>query len=437
MEIEILYVMLLLIFIAIIAYVFFNCNCSCNVREGFSECRCANGTPHNGYCNSGSATRWFGKVNDVCGSCNDGYKRSRLKRKNRKYTWTCDSDPARQPAPAPAPAPSPAPSPSPSPACKKTCDGDNSRSIVHGSKCQSDGYPKCQDRKDTYERSKHNKLTLNSNVEVNNTAEKCKWNGQSNGNKIKKFDDKLCTNATDYIKINGKTGAQQYSIKELSKHCNDVSDCYGWAKNIQQGDHKVKLCKKNASSTASLMDSGTYDVYTCNSDYVCPAGFELKFDSSENKYECATCPTGKYKSGKNANECLPCKTTCPSGKTLNGSCPPGSTSDTKTCKAIQTQNNNWEKKDNGISYENIYRYGYYPRNIKRIGENDLPASKKRCQDMGNECAAIYEYNWGNKKFYFAATADSEQKASNSIVNGVVEDINHIYLNGNMKSKYVK
>lgn len=298
MEIEILYVILLLIFIAIIAYVFFNCNCSCNVREGFSECRCANGTPHNGYCNSGSATRWFGKVNDVCGSCNYGYKRSSLKRKNRKYTWTCDSDPAHQPA-------------------------------------------------------------------------------------------------------------------------------------------------------------------------LCPAGFELKFDSSENKYKCATCPTGKYKSGKNANECLPCKTTCPSGKTLNGSCPPGSTSDTKTCKAIQTnkqtnkliqhsdvqkqtkskrykqtgkkqtQNNNWEKKDNGISYENIYRYGYYPRNIKRIGENDLPASKKRCQDMGNECAAIYEYNWGNKKFYFAATADSEQKASNSIVNGVVEDINHIYLNGNMKSKYVK
>ena len=396
MDTEILYVILLLIFIAIIGYVFYNCNCSCGVREGFSNrCPCAHGTGSTSgwYCGPSARYAYVLGGNDYCVSCNHGSVKG-WKTNEKGWAKEC-------PAPPPPSAPAPAPDPAPSNAnCSKGPCPEST--IRHGTTCQTDGYPTCHDNTNTYKKSNKNNFVLGDKVELSN--KNCDWQETNDSKKIKRYDDKICTGVTGYISQSsigsGRGGAQAMTIKDLTNYCNSVPSCYGWARNNQQGDHKVQLCEKNASSTTSLNNNSHYDVYTCNSDYVCPSGYELKFNSSENKYECSTCPAGKYKSGKNANDCVPCKSSCPPGKTLNGSCPAGSTSDTKTCVQIETVNTS--------SYTEVEaKYRPWYKNFMGYEVNTADKARDKCNDIGDNCAAVYSVDYPTISYYYSVTPSVE------------------------------
>tara|TARA_B110000259_G_scaffold182275_1_gene225628 strand:- start:5125 stop:6498 length:1374 start_codon:yes stop_codon:yes gene_type:complete len=457
MDTEILYVILLFVFIGLIAYVFLNCNCRCDgggdVREGFSNrCACANGTGSTSrwYCGPGNqyGARTFGN-NDYCISCNQGDLKQWYK-KDGKWARECPGTPpsaaaaaAAEKAAADKAAADKAAADKAAADAAASCRDCEDESREQYGECQSSGYPTCQDDPDTYTKSHgHVNYTLESGIEVQKQG--CKWDEQNDGDKIKRFDDKICSNATDNIQIGtNRSSAQQYTIKELSNHCNSVPGCYGWARDTQQGDHKVKLCKKEKASTTSLNNSNNYDVYTCNSNYVCPDGSELKSSNNGNNKTnyCNPCPAGKYKSGINANNCVPCKSSCPSGQALNGSCPKGSMSDTKTCTKIETgQNNSWEIIKNEVTYDGEKNYGYYPKRIRGL-QGNLNDSKTKCVEMGTECAAIYEYQytWNGAKslYYYAVNVDSEKEAMDDINNGTVTSLDNITLNGGMKYKYLK
>ena len=453
MDSEVLYVMLFIIFIIVISciFIFSKCKFSCGVREEFA-CQCTNGTPQDNwlkpYCNS--PPYGFFKGQDLCKSCDPGYKRER---EDRDYIWAgyhnqygsqyrlrCIPDPSYS---EPAPEPEPEPAPASAPACRSCEDDSRER---YGTACPA-GYPTCQDIPSSYKKSNKNNFILGDKVEVSN--QNCDWQETTDTKKIKRYDDKMCSNATDYIDQSsigsGRGAAQAMTIKDLSTYCNSIDGCYGWARDNQQGDHKVKICKKGTGST-DISDNSRYDVYTCNSDYVCPAGYELKFNSNENKYECSICPEGKYKSGKNANNCVPCKSSCPAGKQLGGTCPSGSTSDTKTCTNIP--GTSYEQQSFPTLKHGSFNYtGYYPNTrkipnsklLKRLGINNLTSARDQCNTMGDDCAAIYAYQYGNKMYYYAVDRTAEDKVQQIIANGEVttDEQPFIIFNGGMKYKYVK
>lgn len=405
MDTEVLFVILFLIFISVIAYIFIfsKCNCSCGVREEFSgRCPCAHGTGSTSrwYCRPGSRFAYVLGGNDYCASCDNGSVKNWVKKSNG---WSKEC-----PAPPPQLTGAGAGGGGGISDCR-SCE-DNSRER-YGTGCPG-GYPTCQDIPSSYTKTNKTDFVLGNKVEVSN--QNCDWQETTDTKKIKRYDDKLCSNATAYIDqyaFGGSRGTvQAMTIKDLTNYCNTQSGCYGWARNNQQGDHKVKLCKKNANGETSLNNNSHYDVYTCNSDYVCPAGYELISDSSKNKYECSICPEGKYKSGKNANNCVPCKSSCPAGKQLGGTCPSGSTSDTKTCTNIPQDT----APTSGNAYTEVATT-YSPSIRRYMGSiiDSLDKAKDKCNEMGDRrCGAIYRLKYPSRDYYFSVTREQETAINN-------------------------
>lgn len=187
----------------------------------------------------------------------------------------------------------------------------------------------------------------------------------------------------------------------------------------------------------------------------CPLG------KYRNEYrKCVPCPVDTYRSDKNTNYCLPCKSSCDNGKILSGKCRPGSTSDTTICtdKDNGTESESYEEIDNKITYYSTpnsntsQEYdGYYPSGrYTALKSNNAELSKKLCNDMNiineNSCGAIYEYqsDYGGDKYYYAFSKNDEEKTHNSISiddngtqNVYYKDKKNIIPHRYMKYKYVK